>query len=234
MKKTLKNTDIILGKNEGGNVVVDIKQNPHILIVGDTATGKTKLSRSIIKQMEDNEMCIKIISVEDGKLYVKNKNLDEESTFTDLKTIREILESVIMVNNEVVERLRNEKVRDIEEYNAKHPYKKIKRMGILIDNLDSILVEDIEETLEMKEKESLRIKLGTAPTLIKESEKIAMCLSNLTRLSRIAGVNMIYVNQSEKNIPRDILNSISVKIKTNPDGKNSLNLGDKTVEFKAE
>lgn len=179
-------------------------------------------------------MCIKIISVEKGELYDRNKNLDEESTFTDLKTTREILESIVMVNNEIMKKLKKAEVRDIDEYNAKHPYKAIKRMGILIDNLDPILVDDIEETLEMKEEESLRIKLGTAPRLIKESDRIKMCLSKLTRLSRIVGVNMIYVNQSEKNIPKDILNSIAVKIKTNTDGKNSLRLGDKTIEFKAE
>lgn len=129
----------------------------------------------------------------------------------------------------MMKKFKRAKVKDIDEYNEKHPYKAMKRMGILIDNLDSILVEDLEETEEMKE--CVKTLPGVDPKLIIESEEIKKCLSNLTRLSRVVGVNMIYVNQSEKNIPKDISNSISVKIKTNTDGNNSLNLGNTIVKF---
>ena len=144
---------IVSGQNANGEIeVLDVAEAPHLLVAGTTGSGKTVFLYSMIvswlKQFSPEEIQLLIIDPKqtDFVYFDEIPNyLYGGKVITDCE---EALDALTKINEEDkdarTQLLKENKCRDISEYNSKHPENKLGRLVVVIDEY-----ADLIQTAEM-------------------------------------------------------------------------------------
>lgn len=90
-KVNLDSYTLLLGYNYNGNITVDMRKTPHLLIIGLSGQGKTFMAKSIIKNLEDLTDIVLINAFEDDFNGHKGRRIvEEENILIFLKSLLEV------------------------------------------------------------------------------------------------------------------------------------------------
>lgn len=186
---------IVVGESDLNTIKFDLNRTPHVLLAGETGSGKSVTMRLLFWQMVKKKCKAYMIDfkggVEFGKKYEKYGEV-----ITDRKRALEVLNMLIKENETRLKLFRDLEVKNLKEYNYK-TNKKLSRIGVFID-----------EVAEMLDKKG--VSKEDKPIY----EKIEAAMSTLSRLSRATGINLILgVQRPDANIlTGQIKNNIPVRI----------------------
>lgn len=149
---------IYLGKKlDGENYLIDINNNPHLLIAGQTGTGKTYLLASIITNLEYNSS--KYI-----ELYLCQTAKQEIGFLANLKSVKfnaKTLGETSFILDNLVKKIQNRSelftsngIRNLSHWNRKFKSRRMKRIYCVIEELSCYMPDesDNEEEKELKAK----------------------------------------------------------------------------------
>lgn len=179
---------ILLGQNHiGENSVIDLAEQPHILIAGSTGSGKSVYESAVIASLST------IKSKEEMHLYLVDTKRLDLTLFEDLPHIKEVVREVkewYMVANslytEVQKRqLKLEKYgcRNINEYNEKVD-EKMPYIVVIIDELADLIEKDKAQRSEDENNGDFH-----------EDPKVMDAIRKITQVSRASGVHFIACTQ---------------------------------------
>jgi len=134
---------------DGSEFVVDLQKMPHLLIAGETGSGKSVMLNCIINSMIESNKRIKLYMVDPKRvefsIYKRFKNVKRVAT--DIEGTREIMASL---EEELQNRLRKferKKVANIIEFKEKKPKSKIPYLVLIADELASVMESENEKLL---------------------------------------------------------------------------------------
>lgn len=94
----LKPYEILIGENDKGNIIVNLNKYPHVLIGGDTGTGKSRLLLTLLTNLINNSNNIDLyllqIRKNDLGVFKNCKQVKSNS-----RTLEEVLESLELINS---------------------------------------------------------------------------------------------------------------------------------------
>lgn len=155
-----------IGVTHFGVIGVDLNKNPHILIAGETGSGKSNILKCFIYQSIIKEYETVLIDFKRGVSFAIFGELVK--LYYDYDTAQQVLEEMVAETKRRLDLFREAKVEDIISYN-KLKVQKLKRIVIFIDEL--------AELLKVRDKEI--------------SNSLYDSIETLTRTSRAAGINLI-------------------------------------------
>lgn len=165
------NVPIVIGYDRQGNLIsCDLSNGePHILIAGETGSGKSTIIRAIISNLIlMSSVKLHLIDLKMGAEFNVFSKSNKVISFG--RTINDAFEILSSINDEVDRRyslfFKND-VKDIDEYNKKFKYKKLDYEVLIIDEYADL----------QSEKESMRL------------------IENLGRKSRACGIHLILATQ---------------------------------------
>ena len=189
----------ILGENTDGDIIVkDLKDMTHLLIAGQTGSGKSVFLNSLISSLMQTKN-VNFIMVDTKKV--------ELSPYQDLNSLlfplctdgEQTISALSWVVNEMTKRydiFKDKGVRNLDEYNNIPKIKKMKRIVVIIDELADLMMTSgkIVETL----------------------------ICRIAQLSRASGIHLVIATQRpscdvltgliKANLPTRIAFSVSSKI----------------------
>lgn len=189
---------VLIGSDVLGEpYVIDLSDSnsPHLLIAGQTGSGKSVLLSSILVSI------MSIYSPEEVEMVLVDPKRVELTAFknspftrliaTEVDKAIELLRSLLATMEERYKLFENEGVKNINEYNAKHPEGKLKRILMVFDEYASMMQAD---------KEYVKI--------------IESTIVRLSQEARAAGVHLIICTQSPKAeiITTTIRNNLNARI----------------------
>lgn len=199
----------ILGLDENDNpVYTDLVQGPHLLIAGETGSGKSNALHVLLTSLLLNK------KPKDLQLVLSDFKLVELSTFTNSSylampiayNLGEFEEQLNYLENEMIRRnklMLQSKTRDITSYNDKYSDNKLPFILFVIEELSAIMLSD-----DKKKKSELENKLA-----------------RLAAQSRSAGIHIIITTQKpisdvltgviKSNIPK----RLALKVNSNIDSQ---------------
>ncbi|MBO5094171.1 MAG: DNA translocase FtsK [Lachnospiraceae bacterium] len=186
---------VTLGKSALEEIIFDLNRVPHVLIAGETGSGKSVILRMILWQFINQGSRVYMFDFKGGVEF----GLDYErygEVVIERKRALKILEELEKENAKRLSLFREMRVKNIVEYNRKTK-QNLCRIGVFCD-----------EVAEMLDKKG-------APKEIKEMmEKIEGKISTLARLSRATGINLILgMQRPDANVlTGQIKNNIPVRI----------------------
>ena len=200
---------VLLGEDILGEPnIIDMSDSnsPHLLVAGQTGSGKSVLLNSmlvsIMAMYESDEVEMILIDPKQVEL-----SLFEESPFTKNNHIAaESEEAIQLLNDSVVEMekryklFRENRVKNITDYNKKYPHTKMKRILIVFDEFGAM----VEESKVVK-------------------DKIEYAIKQLSQKARAAGIHMIICTQTPR---ADI---ITTTIRNNLTARIALKVADNTA-----
>lgn len=184
-----------VGQGALKNITFNLNRTPHVLIAGETGSGKSVILRCLLWQMICQGARVYMFDfkggVEFGKQYEKYGEV-----VTDRKRALEILEALFYENQYRLTVFRDLEVKNLPEYNKKTG-QNLCRIGLFCDEIGEMMDK---KGIAKEEKELF--------------EKIEGRLSSLARLSRATGINLFLgVQRPDANIlPGQIKNNIPVRI----------------------
>lgn len=92
-KQNLESYECLLGFNYEGNIIVDMRITPHILITGLSGQGKTEMAKTIIRNLQGKADIVVINAFRDDFKNYKNKFINEECNI--LKYLQVLLQTKI-------------------------------------------------------------------------------------------------------------------------------------------
>lgn len=128
----------------GKTVHADISQMPHLLIAGQTGSGKSVMLnviiQSITKQMTADQLQLVLVDPKEVELgiYANLPHLINE-IITDYKGAVEALDNLVKTMDKRYKMLARRKCRSIDEYNAK-PGKKLPKIVAIIDEFADLMM----------------------------------------------------------------------------------------------
>lgn len=232
-----KNGTITIGQSALNNIFFDLNRVPHVLVAGETGSGKSVILRCILWQMI--LQCSRVYmfdfkgGVEFGKQYEQYGEV-----ITERERAAEVLELLVQENERRLKLFRNLGVKNLSEYNRKTK-QNLCRIGVFSDELAEMLD-----------------KKGVAKEKKKIYEEIEGRLSTLARLSRATGINLflgvqrpdatVLTGQIKNNIPVRISGRFADKAASEivlgntdavdlPDikGRFLYKVGNETIEFQS-
>jgi len=190
-----KNGTIAVGQSALDDITFDLNRVPHVLVAGETGSGKSVILRTCLWQMINQGSRVYMIDfkggVEFGKQYEKYGEV-----VTERERALEILTQLCVENEARLKLFRELEVKNLAEYNKKTG-QNLCRIGVFSD--------EIAEMLDKK---------GVSKELKPIYEKIEGKLSTLARLSRATGINLFLgVQRPDANVlTGQIKNNIPVRI----------------------
>lgn len=181
---------IIIGISALSKISFDLNKNPHILIAGETGSGKSVILRCCLWQMALQGAQVIMIDFKGGVEFGKQYRQFGE-VITKRERAVEVLELLTRENEARLELFNETDVKNIREYNRTSG-DKLCRIGVFCD--------EIAEMLDKK---------GVSKNDRIIYEKLEAHLSTLARLSRATGINLFLGTQ------RPDANIITGQIKTN-------------------
>lgn len=181
---------IAIGISALSTISFDLNKNPHILIAGETGSGKSVILRCCLWQMALQGAKVIMIDFKGGVEFGKQYRQFGE-VITKRERAVEVLEMLTRENEARLELFNDMDVKNIQEYNRSSK-EKICRIGVFCD--------EIAEMLDKK---------GVSKNDRIIYEKLEAHLSTLARLSRATGINLFLGTQ------RPDANIITGQIKTN-------------------
>lgn len=186
---------IVIGEGQIDKVQFNLNKTPHVLIGGETGSGKSVILRAIMRQMvlkgAKSYMFDFKGGIEFGKPYER---------FGEVVTEREqavkVLDELVRENEYRMKMFRDVEAKNLKEYNDKTG-KNLARIGVYCDEIAEMLDK---KGASKKEKEIF--------------EKLEGRLSTLARLSRATGINLFLgVQRPDANVlTGQIKNNIPIRI----------------------
>lgn len=184
---------MIVGLNPIGEpILFDLVKGPHLLVAGATLSGKTwwliQVLYLLMMKLSPEELEIWIV---DPKFvdFAKFKEVPHvKSVETEVSAAVASLERAVKLMDERYRMLEKSKCRNIEQYNAKHPDKKMKYIVITIDEIADLIIQN--------------------------KESVLVSIARLAQKARAAGIHLINATQrpSVKIIDGDIKANLSSRI----------------------
>lgn len=190
-----KNGVLTVGISALEQVVFDLNRVPHVLVAGETGSGKSVILRCLLWQMILQGARVYMIDfkggVEFGKQYEKYGEV-----ITDRQRALEVLNLLVTENEYRLRIFRDLEVKNLNEYNKKTK-QNLCRIGVFTDEL----AEMLDKKGVAKEEKAIY-------------EQIEGKLSTLARLSRATGINLFMgVQRPDANVlTGQIKNNIPVRI----------------------
>lgn len=232
-----KESILTIGVGAVDVIKIDLDKTPHVLVAGETGSGKSVILKNMAGQMVEKGSRIYMMDFKGGVEFGKKYDRLGE-VVTDRNRAVKILDELLQENEYRLSVFRDLEVNNITEYNEKTG-QNLCRIGIFAD-----------EVAEMLDKK------GVPKAEREVYEQITARLSSLARRSRASGINLILgiqrpdanvlVGQIKNNIPVRICgrfadkpaseivlgNSMAVDL---PDikGRFLFRLGNETIEFQA-
>ncbi|MFQ7447702.1 FtsK/SpoIIIE domain-containing protein, partial [Intestinibacter bartlettii] len=211
---------VLIGEDLLGNIkMIDLNDSnsPHLLIAGQTGSGKSVLLNSMLVSImfmyepDDIEMIlidpkqVELTVFEDSP-FTKNNYI-----FTEPEEAIKVLDSLVEEMDERYKLFRKSRVKNIASYNEKFPDNKQKRILLVFDEFGAM----IEDSKEVKDKLEYSIK-------------------KLAQKARAAGIHMIISTQTPRAdiITTTIRNNLTARIalKVTDSNASSLILDSKGAE----
>lgn len=186
---------IVIGQGALDELSFDLNRTPHVLMAGETGSGKSVILRTCLWQMISKGSKVYMIDfkggVEFGKKYEKYGEV-----ITDRKRALKVLTELCAENEKRLTLFRDLEVKNLPEYNQKTG-KNLCRIGVFCD--------EIAEMLDKK---------GVSKEDKPIFEQLESKLSTLARLSRATGINLFLgVQRPDANVlTGQIKNNVPVRI----------------------
>lgn len=176
-KMPLKYSAVALGENRGELITNDFSITPHLLLAGQTGSGKSVLLKIIMLQILHKGWQVYLADYKRGSDY--GRNWETRCTLlTDDMPLLEALEEIRTEMERRLDLLHETDCPNIDIYNSKYGTQ-VPRIAICFDEI----AEAVEKTSGMSKAEKER------------KEQISYLLSSLARLGRAAGVHLILATQ---------------------------------------
>lgn len=190
-----ENGTITVGQSALETITFDLNRVPHVLVAGETGSGKSVILRTCLWQMINQGCRVYMIDFKGGVEFGKQYERYGE-VITDRARALEVLTQLCNENEYRLSIFRDLEVKNIAEYNKKTG-QNLCRIGVFSD--------EIAEMLDKK---------GVAKQDKEIFEKIEGKLSTLARLSRATGINLFLgVQRPDANVlTGQIKNNIPVRI----------------------
>lgn len=186
---------IAVGESALGIVKFDLNKTPHILIAGETGSGKSVILRTIIKQFIVKGHKIYMIDFKGGVEFgVQYEKYGE--VITDRSRAISLLTQLVSEMNRRLDLFRSSQVKNLGEYNKKTG-ENLQRVGVFCD-----------EVAEMLDKK------GASKELKEQLDILDGLISSLARLARATGIDLIIgIQRPDANVlTGQIKNNIPVRI----------------------
>lgn len=157
----------VLGVGYNGYITIDLNQTPHVLIGGETGSGKSNLLKLLVYQSLVKNFDVVLIDFKRGVSFSNFNSL--VTIIYEYETACQTLENMVNETKRRLDLFRSTKVDNIKDYNKITTLKNLNRKIIFIDEL--------AELLNTRDKEL--------------SNRLYDALETLTRLSRAAGIHLI-------------------------------------------
>jgi hypothetical protein len=198
-------TSIVVGMSKAGPVTHDWGVTPHLIIGGVTGSGKTVLATSVGYQcIAHLNGILYIIDFKKGPDYVDFEDMGLKIIYDRLKVVK-LFEKCLIEHEERMKLIKQQRVRDIGQYNAKCPEKPLRRIFLLVDELAELTDR---KSCPRDERDML--------------DQIIGLTSSIARLCRASGIHLILATQ------RPDANVVPGQIKTNVTGRLCGYMKDKT------
>lgn len=190
-----KESCLTVGIGVMGQVVFDLDSTPHVLVAGETGSGKSVILHVCLWQMIMKSARVVMLDFKGGVEF----GLEYEQygeVVTDRERAVVVLEELVKENGLRLALFRKNRVKNITEYNTK-TNSHLCRIGVFCDEIAEMM-----DTTGVPKKER------------EIYEKIKGLLSTLARLSRSTGINLIMgVQRPDANVlTGQIKNNIPVRI----------------------
>lgn len=189
---------LVLGKTATQEVSFDLNKNPHALIAGQTGSGKSVVLRLLLWQMLMQKSKIYMVDLKGGVEFGYEYE-DVGEVIIEAKRAEEVLNELVKENKRRLALLRENRVKNIVEYNNKvaGATGKLQRVGVFMDELGELMD-----------------KTGVDDETAEILTKIQGHLSSLARLSRATGINLFLGVQrpDHKIITGQIKNNVPIRI----------------------
>ncbi|KAB3535645.1 DNA translocase FtsK [Alkaliphilus pronyensis] len=194
-----KDFEIIVGENMLEQVKFNLNSTPHVLVAGETGSGKSVILRMILRQAVLKAAKIFMIDFKGGVEFgIRYERYGE--VITERQRALHVLKELVSENEARLKLFRSLDVKNLGEYNNIAEDKGLKKLCRIMVFCD--------EVAEMMDKSGLG---RNAKQIFEEIEKE---ISTLARLSRATGINLILGMQrpDAKVLPGQIKNNIPVRI----------------------
>jgi len=234
-----KDFELIAGEGLVEDAVFNLNKYPHGLIAGMTGSGKSVTLRCLLWQCVKKGAKLYIVDFKGGVEFKNWENLKLAEVVTEEESASKVFNHLQEEMKQRLTLFSQENVKNIAEYNKKHPEAPLCRIVLGCDEVAEML--DVEG-LPKEEK--------------KEKEALSQVMASLARLSRAAGIHMLLGMQrpDAKVLKGQIKNNTPIRISgmfpdvvaseiviggpqaaflDNIPGRMLYNLGAKTHEFQA-
>lgn len=186
---------VVVGETALEQIAFDLNKNPHVLVAGETGSGKSVILRTILWQLINKAAHIVMIDFKGGVEFGKRYEEFGE-VITERERAAEVLKFLVNENQERLKLFRELEVKNIEEFNEKTG-KNLCRVGVIIDEI----AEMLDKTGISKKERGL-------------FDEMEASIASLARLARATGINLILgVQRPDANVlPGQIKNNIVVRI----------------------
>lgn len=190
-----KSGTINVGRSVLDDVTFDLNRTPHVLIAGETGSGKSVILRGCLWQMINHGARVYMIDFKGGVEFGKRYEQYGE-VITQRERALKVLTELVHENELRLALFRDLEVKNLDEYNRKTG-QNLCRIGVFCD--------EIAEMLDKK---------GVGKEERQIYEQLEGRISTLARLSRATGINLILgVQRPDANVlTGQIKNNIPVRI----------------------
>lgn len=186
---------IVVGETALEQIEFDLNRNAHVLVAGETGSGKSVILRGILWQLINKAAYVFMIDFKGGVEFGKRYEEFGE-VIMDRQRALEVLNLLVEENQKRLALFRDLEVKNLEEFNNKTG-KNLCRVGVIIDEIAEMLDR---KGVSKKDKELI--------------DEIEACLASLARLARATGINLIIgVQRPDANVlPGQIKNNVVIRI----------------------
>lgn len=169
-----KDFELIAGEGLVDDAVFNLNKYPHGLIAGMTGSGKSVTLRCLLWQCVKKGAKLYIVDFKGGVEFKNWENLNLATVVTDEENAGLVFNHLTQEMRLRLDLFAKDNVKNIQEYNKKHPDSPLCRIVLGCD--------EVAEMLDME---------GLSKEDKKEKEALSQAMASLARLSRAAGIHML-------------------------------------------